>query len=322
MILGRDPENEAVVEDHMRRANDINELHQTMLSSPEFRARLRDYDLEHARVIEPSGPIKVQVKCNSHELENLLSCVQHAWTRMGKAEPMWSVLSEERFKSSEFPAHSTEFYESGRHDVDRYIAWLDRHGENRTRFDSCLEFGCGVGRMTAWIAGTVPHVIGCDISAVHLQLAEDYLRSEGIKNVELIHIDSFSKLEQLPAADTMCSIAVLQHNPPPAIAKIVDALLRRLNPEGVAYFQVPTYQLGYSFDLDEYLRSPRMDADQFEMHVLPQKHIFELAAANRCAVLEVQPDNYTRIANGISNTFLLKKSEPPGIAVTVQERVD
>jgi SAM-dependent methyltransferase len=305
-ILGREPENEEVVQDYMIRVKNANELREIFLNSAEFRtlAQERTSD-ELPPIVEPEA-IKVQVQCTPKEFDDLLARLRRSWTSLGETEPMWSVLTEERFKKKELGSSLAGFYESGERDVCRYIAWIARNGGSYRNLTTCLEFGCGVGRMTRWIAGLVPRVIACDVSAAHLEVAEDYLRAEGIKNVELIHLWPLSQLENLPPIDSFLSIAVLQHNPPPLIAKFLDNLLHLLKPGGFGYFQVPTFQAGYSFDLKEYFNRPPSGCE-IEMHILPQKHIFELAAANGCAVLEVYPDNYNMMKGGISDTFLVRK---------------
>ena len=69
--------------------------------------------------------------------------------------------------------------------------------------------------------------------------------------------------------------------------------------------------------MHEYMASSLFKAEQMEMHVLPQRFIFEVAAECDCLVLEVQPDNYTGIADGVSNTFLLQKRQNPSEAHTM-----
>jgi len=85
-------------------------------------------------------------------------------------------------------------------------------------------------------------------------------------------------------------------------------ILRSLNPGGVAFFQVPTYALGYEFDAKNYLQSPP-PASTCEMHLLPQSNIFRIALEEGCAVLEVQPDLYVRTQRWVSNTFLVQRNK-------------
>jgi SAM-dependent methyltransferase len=303
LILGRDPESESAISTHMHGAVDVNDLRRTFLSSLEFRSK---FNTIVSTCFEPGGPIRVDTECDPERLAVLFDRVQTAWTKMGESEPMWSVLTDDKFKIDRFLPHSAKFYSSGQDDVNRFLTWLLRNGQTHTTFERCLEFGCGVGRVTLWLARLLPHVIACDISKPHLQLAEAHLRTHRIVNTELLHIQSLAQLDLLDGVDAIFSMIVLQHNPPPIIICILRKWFHLLRPGGVAFFQVPTYWAGYSFNLEEYLTSaPPTD---MEMHLLPQRSIFALAAECGCSVLEVEPDNYTGIANGVSNTFLILKS--------------
>jgi hypothetical protein len=74
----------------------------------------------------------------------------------------------------------------------------------------------------------------------------------------------------------------------------------------VAFFQVPTYARGYRFKVADYLRS-RPRTDRVEMHLLPQRDVFSIAAASGCETLEVLPDGCVGDPDWISNTFLVRK---------------
>jgi hypothetical protein len=111
--------------------------------------------------------------------------------------------------------------------------------------------------------------------------------------------------DNLPPADAVFSIIVLQHNPPPVIALILTKLLACLRPFGIADFQVPTRAKGYRFSVDEYLNS-RNAKFEMEMHAIPQKDVFAIIRQAGCE--EVQPDDMTGSLDLISNTFLVRKA--------------
>jgi len=112
----------------------------------------------------------------------------------------------------------------------------------------------------------------------------------------------------LPQVDVIYSIIVLQHNPPPVIDRILGTFARILKPGGIAYFQVPTYVQGYSFDLGEYLES-KVGTPSMEMHVYPQDRVFRrFAEYNAVPVAVVEDDATAMHAFGRSNTFLFAKA--------------
>ncbi len=110
--------------------------------------------------------------------------------------------------------------------------------------------------------------------------------------------------DRLPKADIIYSIMVLQHNVPAVIEYILNAMLRSLRIGGIAYFQVPTYKEAYEFRFEEYISNSSIG--QMEMHLLPQKRIFEISYSNGCVPLEVYQDNLCAPDN-FSCTFIMKK---------------
>ncbi len=108
------------------------------------------------------------------------------------------------------------------------------------------------------------------------------------------------------------SFSVLQHNPPPLAAKLLDKILARVRVGGVAYFQCQTYQTDYRFTVAEYLQERRRDPGGascgWEMHCLPQPVIYQAFLRNGFSLLEVRED--AGQAYGISQVFFaVRESE-------------
>ena len=291
------------------RAKDLSQLRAVFLQSPEFHGNHTEPQVSFPTFIDLAPPIRVDVDADPETLRRLLDRVQRCWTQLGETQPHWSVLTHDQYKTENFSANAEDFYGSGVHDVNRLFAWLDRNDVSASHFESCLEFGCGTGRVTPWLARRFPRVFACDISAPHLQLAGLRIREQKLQNVDFLHMRNLETLDALPEIDVAFSMIVLQHNPPPVILAILHRIFQRLKPGGTAYFQVPTYGVGYRFDVQEYLRLP--ETEDFEMHVVPQRAIFRLADSDGCSVLEVEPDLCAgRPATYISNTFLVRKTNP------------
>jgi hypothetical protein len=130
-----------------------------------------------------------------------------------------------------------------------------------------------------------------------------------LRNIEFAQITHPRDAARLPRVDAVYTVIVLQHNPPPVIRFLLNGLLQALAPGGVAFFQLLTYQQGYSFDARDYLRAvARQAGGQMEMHALPQSRVFEIVAQQDCRVLEVLDDPFTGYRRGaLSNTFLAQK---------------
>ncbi len=305
LFLDREPESRAVIAEKASTYVDAATLRRHFLESPEFRQKNAGIHAPSMSGHEP--PMAIEPVTAESDLQSLFQHIQDAWGHLGETEPYWSVLSSEDFRVANIQNARKAFYDSGRMDVVRLLDTLKRNGIQHGALKSCLEYGCGLGRVTYWLAERFDRVYGYDISQTHLQYAQEYLDENGIKNVTLQQAKEIRTLADLPKVDLVYSIIVLQHNPTPVIEFILGAWLKALNPGGLAYFQVPTYRLNYHFSLRDYM-SDQGERLEMEMHVLPQRRLFEIVAQEGCRPLEVIEDNCTGMRSGeLSNTVLVQK---------------
>ena len=83
----------------------------------------------------------------------------------------------------------------------------------------------------------------------------------------------------------------------------LKTILKKVNPGGIAYFQIPTHIPNYSFTAEEYLKDTD---DDMEMHALPMQEVFKLLRENGFSVLEVFQDHFTGMPG--SHTFFAQKN--------------
>lgn len=304
-ILGREPENEAVIAKRLRAGMLVSELRHAMLRSEEFRKRHPAPAPAPLPLAPP--PLDVQVEAAPAEIAAMLERTGAVWTRLGQEAPHWSVLTQDQYRPARIAETQAAFYATGERDRALLRDMLARHGLAPSALPRVVEFGCGVGRATVAIAEDFREVIACDISPGHLALGRRAASEAGRGNIGWFQ----SKVERpMPGGryDLWFSRLVLQHNPPPVMAWLLATAFARLAPGGVAVFQVPTHAEGYRFSLGEYLaRAPRAE---MEMHVLPQAHVFRLAAAARLQVLEVREDTHlvaSARSDWLSNLFVLRR---------------
>ena len=150
---------------------------------------------------------------------------------------------------------------------------------------------------------------GIDISPAHLDGAAARGRQEGVGNVDLTHLADPRDLSTVPGCDLFLSMIVLHHDPPPVSAWMLDQMLAKVNPGGLALFQVPTYRLDYDFSVEAYLATSN---DQMEMHVLPQAEVFACLKRHGFEVLEVQEETWAGEPEFVSQTFFARKARPGG----------
>jgi SAM-dependent methyltransferase len=308
LILGRDPENEEVLLKHALEARSLDDLRRIFLCSPEFQhiAWARVPWLQSPERPLDWPPIAVETDASDAKLSLMMRHIEENWHRLGLLDPHWSVLTNEAYRASNISHSEAPFYESGKPDIDRFVRTAERCDASLTGLTHCFELGCGVGRMTVWLAELFEGVVAADISLTHLSVARQALNRWDRRNVDLVHLDSFSAFEDIPQFDVFFSFIVLQHNPPPLIAALLKAVLGKLRPGGVAYFQVPTYRLDYRFQIDEYLRKTS-PTDGMEVHAIPQHILFEILRQSGCRLLECREDHWTGDYGTISNSIFAKK---------------
>jgi 2-polyprenyl-3-methyl-5-hydroxy-6-metoxy-1,4-benzoquinol methylase len=305
LFLDREPESRAAVEDKVRRLTTAKELREEFVRSPEFVQREGGLHVQALSGHEP--PLPIETDCSEAELQVLFKHLQDTWHHLGETEPHWSVMSTSEFTKSGINEEQNAFYQSGKKSADLLFATMQRNAIDPSKYKSCLEYGCGLGRVTRWLAERFETVLGYDISGAHLKRAGEYLTAQSIRNVALRQISSFGDIRDLPKADVIFCIIVLQHNPPPMIGLMIRGLIGALNSNGVALFQVPTYRRGYSFSLKKYLEHEALK-NEMEIHFFPQRKVFEIAKEEGGRPIEVLEDGCLGARGGeMSNTFLIQK---------------
>jgi len=310
LLLGREPENRAVVTGQAGHYPDIQSLREGFMTSPEFRAVAGGSfsgSPDHGTKVLIWPAIDVDVYVSSDILERMVKRVEGEFIYLGTREPHWSVLTEERFKAENIHDHEDEFFRSGELQFNDLLIAAARSGVELSRYRSCFELGCGLGRCTIWLARQFSSVVGGDISTVHLEHAAATATKTGLTNVSFVNLNEIRRYQDLQPFDVFFSIIVLQHNPPPLMAFILETILTKLTRGGIAYFQIPTYILDYRFSVDDYLVSEN-PVGQVEVHCLPQTALFEIIARTGCRVLEMREDGAIG-ALAISNRLLIQKLE-------------
>lgn len=257
--------------------------------------------------VQGHAPITVEYKCSPEQFEAILRHIRSVWTALGTSRPHWSVVSTPDFTPDKIEQTIDRFNQSGLSEFQNLKRLLSRLQIKIPTGGLALEYGCGVGRVTRWLASLFETVVAVDISESHLALAGCYFRDEKIDNIALKRIASHEDIAILPAFDFLYSKIVLQHNPPPIIYMILDILLDKLNPGGTGIVQVPTYAKDYVFRVEEYLTA-MSGMEKMEMHVLPQPVIFDLLDSHRCLPREVFRDHLAATVDFVSTTFIFQKA--------------
>lgn len=284
-LLRREPESDDAIDQHARAANSLADFLREIVGSEEYR-RLTNPASE--AFWNPGQEIDVFVPVDT--LDRLMMRTQRQWKKLGEEEPYWSVVVTERFRKARMNAETTkEILDSGATSAN-----LIGHFESRTKTvlprGSCFELGCGVGRVTYWLAKMFDKVVAADISPGNIALCRENLESRGVFNVEYMLVDRLSDYDEVAPFDVLFSVIVLQHNTPPIQRLILEKLLSRTSPRGGCLFQLPVYIPNYAFNADRHLAT---EDEEIDMHALPMHAVLQELSRSGLRILDVVTDHWT-----------------------------
>ena len=309
-LLRREPDPQGLADHAERwRTSGPAAVLRAFLNSAEFNKQFRNA-VPPSIALNFGPPMAVEATVPEADLAAIWAHVAQVWSGLGETDPLWSVMTDERFRNDAKPSRALvqEFHDSGESDLTYCLAFLARAGLDTAAFRTVAEYGCGVGRVTRFLAGRFGRVRAFDISAPHLAAARAYLAGNDLANVDFVHVRTRDDLAALQGVDLFFSLIVLQHNPPPVILDILDRAFAGLNPGGVAFFQVPTYNAAYAFTLERYWHDTAT-RNEIEMHFVPQSAILEVAARHGVQLIETRQDHCVGTYDRwISNTFLMRKA--------------
>ncbi|MEJ7615628.1 MAG: class I SAM-dependent methyltransferase, partial [Pyrinomonadaceae bacterium] len=176
---------------------------------------------------------------------------EQQWSRLGAEAPYWSVLSGCSKTADIALADKREFYRSGEDEI-LLLRDFFRYAGRVVPSGVCVDWGCGLGRVTIHLTSLFQQVIGVDISGPHLDLAREYissLDSQVGQKILLYHVlENQNALAKLQGkVDFVHSILVLQHVPPPLMITTLTTFARLLKKGGYAFFQIPSYGENYNY---------------------------------------------------------------------------
>lgn len=286
VFLDREPESQSCIEAHMAVHTDRKSLFRAFAGSEEH--ALKSGRTSIVRALDYAffrPPARVDHEVGPEVLQAMFERIRAQWALLGEQEPYWSVLSVEAFRAENMDEQaSADFWATGAQHAS-YVDHFARTTGRSVNRGTCLELGCGVGRITRHLAAGFERVIGVDISRGNLNICENATKHLG--NVETRHVTRIEDFEGLPDFDFFYSLIVLQHNPPPVQKAILRILFSKVRPGGGVLFQIPTDMAGYGFDADSYLGAPITD---MEMHGLPRPVVLAEMRRAGLDIVDVIPD--------------------------------
>ena len=224
---------------------------------------------------------------SDNDLERLYTKTASYWRNSASKgeETYFSVVTEETWHRPLETEDKQVFLASGQAYIAIIRAYWERFCARPSNTMTCMDFGCGVGRLAYWAAPYFEKIYGVDFSSPHLQEAKANLGASqyGERFTGLL-MNHLSDLSTLPAVDVCYSFIALQHNTPPVIAKILAYLLQALKPSGLALLHIPLAMPDYNFNFEQYMNDPHAGEDM-EVHILPKTDIHRIAEQYGCHIL-------------------------------------
>lgn len=158
------------------------------------------------------------------------------WRAWGDRDPLFGVIPlEGRERDGANPWTDADFYDTGRSDWQEFAERWRKYGLNT---ESCLEIGCGAGRLTCHIARDFQNVHGIDVAEGMIA----YARSRMGANVELHVADGVT----LPVPDqsmtAIFSVIVFLHfDGAEQAAGYFREMARVLKAGGTVMIQLPVH---------------------------------------------------------------------------------
>jgi SAM-dependent methyltransferase len=165
-----------------------------------------------------------------------LDRVRDTWEGLGRIDPMWAILADPQKRGNLWDAK--EFYENGELEIDALMRALDERSLSVAR-QRCMDFGCGVGRLTQALARRFDLVDGVDVADSMIERAK--ARNQyGDRCRYHVNVRDDLGLFGDDVFDLVYSNIVLQHMEPDLAARYIGEFVRVLKPGGLAIFQIPS----------------------------------------------------------------------------------
>ena len=165
-----------------------------------------------------------------------LSALQKVWEDWARSDPLWAILSDPA--KSDRRWDRDEFFFTGQEEIRAVMRELDERGIS-VRRNRCLDFGCGIGRLTQALAEYFDICDGVDISPTMIREAR---ANNGHPDQCFFWLNDQADLKIFPdnSFDFIYSNIVLQHIEPDVSERYVREFVRLLADGAIAMFQIPS----------------------------------------------------------------------------------
>ena len=159
------------------------------------------------------------------------------WQAWGEKDPLFGVIPQPgKERDGPTPWTDADFYQTGRSDWEEFMRRWQRYGVER---ESCVEIGCGAGRLTRHIAKDFTEVHALDVAKGMINYARQHVGS----NVHLHVTDGISIPVLEGSVTAVFSVIVFLHfDHIDNAAAYFREMARVLKPGGTIMIQMPMHQ--------------------------------------------------------------------------------
>lgn len=141
----------------------------------------------------------------------------------------WDSISEKHYRKYILPNRTDKEFES---EGISQAKWLKQFLNSS---DVIIDYGCGIGRVTRYMASYCGSIIGLDICTKFIELARQ--RNADLSNIRFESVLDYKN--QTNVADFIFSLMVLQHNNASDRLIIINDIKRLLKPSGISIINFP-----------------------------------------------------------------------------------
>jgi SAM-dependent methyltransferase len=164
-----------------------------------------------------------------------LKSLGRSWDAYGAQDPLWAILVDPAKRNNRWD--EDEFFALGERSAGELMRWCAQRGLPARR-DACLDFGCGVGRLTQALAAHFRRAVGVDIAPSMVEKARAYNR-HGERCQYVVNQEDGLPLLASASFDLVYTEFVLQHMHPALSSRYILEMIRVLAPGGLLCFQLP-----------------------------------------------------------------------------------
>jgi len=221
------------------------------------------------------------------------------WDAFGDADPLFGVLSDPTKFGGQWRVD--DFFASGDEHVKHWLDVLRKRGAT-FHPGTCLDFGCGVGRLTRPLSGFFLQTVGMDVAKSMIDVARRYNRNPRCQYV--VNRDPDLRSINSSTFDFVHSCLVLQHIPPDVTISYIEEFFRVAKPGGLIVFQLAAERLSEEAITERY----RLPDTAYSVG---------LSVIDAPAVLRPGQPASVRLTVTNESPHTLAHDIPPGVHITI-----